>query len=104
MPTCFALTALMVSRQSRPRDAPHAHARSAAQSSGLRGCPLLTRPTMPRVIPAPLSAWTLPGLIETYPQPSAISCSVAGGSGFAFGGGAATAGGAAAEPVAGAAG
>ena len=35
---------------------------------------------MPFVSPAPLSAWMLPGLIVAYPHPSAISCSVAGGS------------------------
>src|SRR5207244_899758 len=50
------------------------------QSSGLRGCPLLTSPMIPFVSPAPLSACTLPGLIVATPQPSAISCSMAGGS------------------------
>ena len=35
--------------------------RSAPQSSSLRGWPLLTRPMMPRVRPAPLSAWMLVG-------------------------------------------
>src|SRR5207245_1375247 len=35
---------------------------------------------MPFVKPAPLSAWMLPGLIVAYPQPSAMSCAVAGGS------------------------
>ena len=53
------------SRDSRaPRAAPHAQARSEPQSSGLRGWPLLTRPMMPLVRPAPLSAWMLAGLSD----------------------------------------
>src|SRR5438128_7476509 len=40
---------------------------------------------MPFVKPAPLSAWMLLGLIVAYPHPSAISCSMAGGSAGADG-------------------
>ena len=46
------------------RLAPQAQARSAPQSSSLRGWPLLTRPMMPCVRPSPLSAWTLVGMID----------------------------------------
>src|SRR3974390_283269 len=39
---------------------------------------------MPFVSPAPLSACTLTGFSIAYPQPSAMSCTVAGGSGPAM--------------------
>src|SRR5258706_2810398 len=76
MPTFLASTLESVSRQSNPRAAPQAQARSEPQSSGLRGWPLLTRPMMPLVRPAPLSAWMLLGVIVAYPQPAAMSCAV----------------------------
>ena len=51
------------------RLAPQAQARRAPQSSSLRGCPLLQRPMMPSVRPAPLSAWMLPGTRLRSPSP-----------------------------------
>src|SRR5258706_9182246 len=79
MPTFLASTLESVSRQSNPRAAPQAQARSEPQSSGLRGWPLLTRPMMPLVRPAPLSAWMLLGVIVAYPHPAAMSCAVEDG-------------------------
>src|SRR5262249_10991598 len=55
--------------------APHAQARSAPQSSTLRGWPLLHRPMIPFVNPAPLSAWTLLGTRIAKPHPFARTCS-----------------------------
>src|SRR5262249_28616081 len=45
------------------------------QSSGLRGWPLLHRPMIPAVRPAPLSAWMLLGTMIAYPHPLAITSS-----------------------------
>ena len=44
---------------------------------------------MPRVSPAPLSAWMLAGLIDAYPHPAAISCcaELGGPDGVSVGGG-----------------
>src|SRR5215472_14197614 len=56
------------------RSAPQAQARRAPQSSGLRGSPLLTRPTIPFLNPAPLSAWILAGFSVAKPQPLASTC------------------------------
>src|SRR4051812_45522409 len=56
------------------RLAPQAQARSAPQSSTLRGCPLLQSPMMPLVNPAPLSACTLTGINVAYPHPRASAC------------------------------
>src|SRR5688572_11823157 len=56
------------------RLAPHAHAFNDPQSSGFRGCPLLTSPIIPCRRPAPLSACILTGRIIAYAQPLASTC------------------------------
>src|SRR4029078_1375856 len=56
------------------RLAPHAHALNVPQSSGLRGWPLFTKPIIPCVNPAPLSAWSLVGIRIAYAQPFSSNC------------------------------